>query len=537
VVDPIVAGITVLYFVGVIAIGWYSKQRMKSATDYYLAGRQIGSIVNGLALESTYLSPASMLGLPAFVFILGYPFWWAMMAIIAGMPLATLLTAAALRKYAPTSFADYYADRYNDQRLRWVIGLIVVFGAILYITLSIVGMALFLLAILKLPYIYGVIIGTLIVVFYVYYGGMIATSWNAAFQAALMTVAAVVAAIGIAIKLGGFGALHQAILENNPKFFNTASDIAPPHAFVSTWLAVMGWYFVWHFGFATMPYTVVRFFTTMDIKTARRSIFWTSLFAGIFYVALQIIGAASKVMIEKYHPLATPELAAKAAELKKPLAVLVLASIQKTYGVGTVTDYSMIAAVEALNNPVILGILVAGGLAIAMSTAAGWVMVVNTIVTRDWFDMLLGIKKAKEDPVMVARTVSVVFLLIGMFIAFNPPALVLDLSGWAFVVIIASIGPSLILGLWWKRANRTATWVTAVVMFVLHLYAWLKAKYVLGHHAWFFLNDVLGTKLVTPHQVWAIPAGFLLFIVVSLLTKPDSEEVVQKYCVELTQEA
>ncbi len=529
--DPVVVGITVLYFLAIIAIGWYSRVRMKSATDYYVAGRQIGSVVNGLALESTYLSPASMLGLPAYVFIIGYQFWWAMAAIIAGMPIATLLTAAAMRKYGPTSFADYYADRYNDQNLRWLVGIIVIFGAILYITLSIVGMGIFLLAILRFPYLYGVILGAVIVMIYVVFGGMVATSWNAAFQAVLMTIAAVIAALGIINYFGGLEAYHMAIIENNPKFFNTPSDIEPSHIYAATWLAVIGWFFVWHYGFATMPYTVVRFFTVMDMKTARRSIFWCTLFAGIFYLGLEIIGAGAKVIIEKAHPLVLQGTV-------PANAVKVLAYYAKTYGVGTVTDYSMVAAVEALQNPWVLGILCAGGLAIAMSTAAGWVMVVNVIVTRDWADMMLRSKFAKENPILMARIISVIFLAIGLIISINPPALVLDLSGWAFVVIIASIGPSLVLGLWWKGATRTATWVTAVIMFVLHLYAWLYAKFTLGKPHFFFLNEALGlskTAIVTPHQVWAIPVGFILFIVISLLTKKPDPEVVEKYCVQLTE--
>ena len=527
-VEVPVVGITVLYFLAIIVIGYYSRQRLKSATDYYVAGRQVGAVVNGLALESTYLSPASMLGLPAYVFILGYPFWWAMAAIIAGMPIATLLTASALRKYAPTSFADYYADRYNDQRLRWLVGIVTVIGAVLYITLSVVGMALFLLAIAKVPYIVGIVVGTIIVMLYVVWGGMIATSWNAAFQAALMTVAAVVAAIAILVKLGGINGFYEAVAANNPKFWNTPSDPEPPHLLSGTWIAVIGWFFVWHYGFATMPYTVVRFFTTMDIKTARRSIFWCTLAAGIFYMALQIIGAASKLMIE------TGPMGGEGAN-----AVSILKNYMAQYGVGGWPDYSMVAAVEALQNPWILGILCAGGLAIAMSTAAGWVMVVNTLVTRDWGDLMLKSRYARENPIALARIVSVIFLLVGLIIAINPPGLVLDLSGWAFVVIISALGPGLILGLWWKRATRAAMWTTAIVMTPLHLYAWLKAKLVLGHHAFFFLNDILfGNKaaLITPHQVWAIPVGFLLFIVVSLLTKPVEEEAVQKYCVDLTSE-
>ncbi|MEM4702430.1 MAG: cation acetate symporter, partial [Archaeoglobaceae archaeon] len=372
-VDPIVIGIVALYLIAVVVIGYFSRLRLKSAMDYYVAGRRIGAVVNGLALESTYLSPASMLGLPAYIFLIGYPFWWAMVAIICGMPLATLLTASALRKYAPVSFADYYADRFGDEKLRWWIGIIVIVGAILYITLSLVGMALFMVAILKMPYIIALIIGTIITMFYVVYGGMIATSWNAAMQAVVMSLAAIIAAIAIVWQLGGFEGVYFAAQQSYAKIWNTPAD-APDvaHIFSGSWVAILCWYFIWHYGFATMPYTVVRFFTVMDIKTARRSIFWCTLIAGAFYVALQLIGITAKYMIENYHPIAV-------AAGKNLTAMQVLGQIQKTYGIGTVVDYSMIAAVEALGNPAILGILCAGGLAIAMSTAAGWAVVVNTL--------------------------------------------------------------------------------------------------------------------------------------------------------------
>jgi SSS family solute:Na+ symporter len=532
-VDPVVIAIVAIYLIAVVVIGYYSRVRLKSAVDYYVAGRRLGSVVNGLALQSTYFSPASMLGLPAYIFLIGYPFWWGMMAIVAGMPIATLLTAAALRKYAPVSFADYYADRFGDERLRWWIGIIVIVGSILYITLSLVGMALFMVAILKIPYLIALIITTVITMFYVVYGGMIATSWNAAMQAVVMTFAGIIAAIAIVWQLGGFEGVYYAALKSYPKIWNTPAD-APdvPHLLSSTWIAVIGWFFVWHYGFATMPYTVVRFFTTMDIKTARRSIFWCTLAAGAFYVALQLIGITSKYMIEKYHPIAV-------AAGGNMTATQVLATIQKTYGIGTVTDYSMIAAVEALGNPVVLGILCAGGLAVAMSTAAGWAVVVNTIIARDWMVKLLKSKKAEERPILYGRLVAFIFLLIGFIVAIQPPALVLDLSGWAFIVVICSLGPGLVLGLWWKRATRAAMWITAIVMFIVSMVAWLRAHLVLGHHARFFLNDILfgnPNALITPHQVWTIPVGFILFIIISLLTKPPEEERVQKYCIELTKE-
>jgi SSS family solute:Na+ symporter len=529
-VDPMVIIIAVIYLIIVVVIGWYSRLRLKSPLDYYVAGRTLGSVVNGLALMSTYFSPASMMGIPAYILLLGYPFTWAQAAIIAGMPLATLLVAVPLRKYAPMSFADYYADRYHDEKLRWVVMVIVFIGGLLYTVLSLVGMGLAMVAILRIPYIIGLLIGTVITMIYILWGGMIATSWNAAYQSIVMTFVVILVTAVILASLGGLEGVYHTALKSYPRIWSTPADApAVPNVLTGSWIGVIGWYLSWHLGFAVMPYSVVRFFTTMDVKSARRSIFWCTLFSGAFYVCLAIIGISTKYLIEKFHPLQTGGLN----------ALQILGIIQKTYGIGTLADYSLIAVVESLGNPLLLGLLCAGALAVAMSTAAGWAIVINVLMVRDIAVKLLNSKRVAEKQVFYARLISAIFLVICFFVAISPPGLVADLSGWSFVLIISSIGPGLILGLWWKRATRTAMWATAVVMSVLHTIAWLRAHLVLGHHARFFLNDILFgdvNALITPNQVWTLPLGFVIFVILSLLTKPSPEEVVKKYCVELTKE-
>lgn len=527
-VSPIVIFAAVLYFVIVFGIGWYTRKAAVSAADYMVGGRKVGPVVNGAALASTYLSPASFLGLPAFVFILGYPFWWAMCGIIAGMPLASMITAAPLRKYAPVSFTDYYADRYEDQKfMRILVGLPTLFAGMAYVVLALVGTGLFMMAILHVPYVWAVLLATLAVMFYVYLGGMVATTWSNAFQGLMMAIAAFVCAIAILAHYGGFVGLGEAINANNPNFwFSPHNPEGASHPLMATWTGMIGFYFVWHFGFAAMPYTVVRFFTSMDVKAARRSVFWAVVFGGIMYWGLMIIGAAARVLIETLHPLMQAEGVTN--------AVTLLAKIKEIYAVGgvAVTDYSMIAAVEALRSPALLGVLVAGGLAIAMSTAAGWVMVLNVLIGRDWMGNVLGNKWAIENPVKSLRLWSIIILAVGGLLSLKPLALVLDLSGWAFVTIIATVGAPLILGLWWRRSTKAATYATIITFFPLTLYSWLYAKFNLGSPHWFFLSDK-DNLIATGHQVYWIPVSFIFFIVVSLLTKPPAEETIQKYCDDL----
>lgn len=541
-VNPIVIFMTVLYFAVIFIIGYMTRKASSDPMDYYVAGRKIGPVVNGAALAATFLSPASFLGLPAFIFLLGYPFWWAMVGIIGGMPLATMLTAAPLRKYAPVSFTDYYCDRYEDQKLmRILTGIPVLMGTWAYVVLSLVGTGLFMMAILKVPFVWAVMIGAVAVLFYVYMGGMVATTWSTAFQGVLMAIAAVVCGLAVLFHYGGFSSMANAVFTSTPNFWlMPGAQEGVSHALYKSWTGVFGFFFVWHFGFATMPYSVVRFFTAMDIKSARKSVVWCGVFGGAMYWGLIIIGTAARHLIEKLHPYMGQILNTADGPVTIENVTQVLTMIKSTYGVAgaAVTDYSMIAAIESLGNPWLLGLLVAGGLAIAMSTAAGWVVVGNVLLGRDWMGKAFGNKWAIQNPIKSLRLMTVLILLVGAYYSFNPLALVLDLSGWAFVMIVATLGVPLILGLWWPRATKAATYANIIVFFPLVLYSWLYARNVLGSPHWFFLSQMLygddkAKWISTPHQIYWVFVAFFFFVVVSLVTKPASEETIKKYCEDL----
>ncbi len=524
--DPIVIIGALIYLAIMIYIGWYSRKAALSATDYYVAGRKVGPFVNGSALAATYFSPASFLGLPAFIFLLGYPFWWALVGIIGGMPVATLLTAAPLRKYAPTSFTDYYADRYETKWMRLLAGIPTLIGGFAYVILSIIGCALFMLAILKINFTISVIIATVVVFVYIYYGGMVATTWSTAFQGIAMTVASVLGAAYVIYQFGGFNGMTDAVLANSPNFFNLPYvNEKPSSALMGMWTGIVGFYFTWHFGFSAMPYTVVRFFTSQDIKAARRSVFWAVLVGGLMYCGLIVIGTGARVLIETLHPLMQTGGFTDAMSLLKHM--------KEAYGVGgaAVTDYSMIAAMEALKSPFLLAVIAAGGLAIAMATAAGWTMVLNVLMGRDLIGKVFGSTWPEEKPVQVTRLMTTIVVFLSMFVAFNPPALVLDISGAAFVVILCSVGPPMILGIWWHRANTTAAAINIIVMTFLSAYSWLYANAKLGSAHWFFLSEKGG--IVTPHQFYWVFVGFIFFALVSLVTKPNSPEAIQKYSYDL----
>jgi SSS family solute:Na+ symporter len=218
-------------------------------------------------------------------------------------------------------------------------------------------------------------------------------------------------------------------------------------------------------------------------------------------------------------------------------AVSLLKHMKGLYNVGaaSVNDYSMISAMEALNNPFLMAIICAGGLAIAMSTAAGWTMVLNVLLGRDLIGKVFGSKWPEEKPVQATRLMTSVVLVICTVASFNPPALVLDISGAAFIVILCSVGPPLILGIWWEKANTTGAMVNIIVMTVLSTFSWMYANAALGSAHWFFLSQKGG--IVTPHQFYWVAVGFVFFILISLVSKPNSPEAIKKYCLDLRPEA
>ncbi|MEB3851121.1 MAG: hypothetical protein LRS49_00875, partial [Desulfurococcales archaeon] len=460
------------------------------------------------------------------------------------------LVAAQLRRYAPVSVLDYYADRYESpQASRVLLTLAVFWGGILYIVLSIVGMSLAMVAIAHLSYLTSLVISTLIVVVYVWFGGMIATTWNAALQAWIMLIAAWAVVAGLVAKVGGWSALWADLTQANPKFFYSGpynelfvktlvkANYDPSVLFASGAIGTILFYFTWHFGALSMPYAIVRIFTATDERTARWTLVWAGLIGNLFYIALIIIGSAAVFFIADYHPIAHQlmghEVEFKGKTMKfeewPPLvrSIIVLATLAKTYNVpGTnIADYSTLAVAEAVGSNVVLGILTAGALAIAMPTIASWAVLMSTIVSRDWPKHILGGELPPEKEILYARITATILILVGMAIAYKPPALILDMSGAAFVVLVSTLAPPLFFGIWWRRPGKMALLLHVIVIFPLSAFSWLYAKYHWGSPHAFFLDP----KYATPHQAYWVFIGFIWFIIVSLLTKPPSRETVEKY--------
>jgi len=301
----------------------------------------------------------------------------------------------------------------------------------------------------------------------------------------------------------------------------------PAMVFASGFFAMFCWYMVWNWGGITMPYAIVRIFTTFDRRTARWTLFWAPLFVWVFYTALTIIGIGARPVVEIFGPHPVIE---EAKKLHPVPSMGVFRWYYINYGIGSLVDYATIAVAEAIKNPWILGLAGAGILSIGMSTIAAWAMISATIVARDWPRFILGrgaLPPKRE--ILVARITMIVLLIVSLFIALAPPALILDLSGAAFLVIVTICGPPMFLGIWWKRGGPTAFKIYSVTMFIATVFSWLYSYLVWGSpHACVFYPS-----FATPHQVYWYPIGLVYWIILCLVTKPAKPETIKRYCEDL----
>ncbi len=162
-------------------------------------------------------------------------------------------------------------------------------------------------------------------------------------------------------------------------------------------------------------------------------------------------------------------------------------------------------------------------------------MVLNVVLGRDLIGKVFGSKWPDEKPIQVMRIMTAFVIIVSALLSIDPPALVLDISGSAFLVIICATAPAMVLGIWWDKATKAAAYVTIFVMTFVTGGSWLYAFYVQKSPHWFFLSDP-SNKIPTPHQFYWIPISFLLFIVVSLLTQPPKPEIVKKYSLDIRPE-
>ena len=287
----------VMFFIfdaGTLGITYWAAQRTRSAADFYAAGGGITGFQNGLAIAGDYMSAASFLGISGLVFASGFDGLIYSVGWLVGWPIILFLIAERLRNLGKYTFADVVSFRLEQMPFRSLSALGTLTVVAFYLIAQMVGAGKLIELLFGLPYLYAVILVGALMIVYVAFGGMVATTWVQIIKACLLLGGATFMALAV---LWHFGfspeALFKAAVDTHPKHLSIMAPgnlVTDPVSAVSLGLALM-------FGTAGLPHILMRFFTVADAKAARKSVFYATGFIGYFYILTFIIGFGAITLV------------------------------------------------------------------------------------------------------------------------------------------------------------------------------------------------------------------------------------------------
>ena len=459
--------ILAIYLIGMTIIGIYFTKRAHSSEDHYwTAGRSINSCVGAFALFAALASSSSLMGAVGSGVALGIPFLFAYgFGAVAILPFTMFLVSGQIRRSGVATLPEFFKQRFGNS-VQVVSVFIVVVGMTFYMVPQMTASGLIGSYVLGIEYKTAVIVLGLGCTLYAALGGMWAITYTDLIQGALILIGMFVLAALVLFEHGGLSALVQDALAAAPHF----GDVTQP------WLSYFGLFlaFLW-FGIVS-PSAVMRNFASRDARTARRSALWACL----LYLLVFVFGFV---------------VAAGGASLG------ILDTLENR-------DMIFVSVIEHYMSPVLAGIMFAGLLAAIMSSADAMLLAISAGVARDIYKEYINKEASEKTVTRIGFAVMIVASIIGILIAINPPQLIAIMVGWVGGFLLSSFGFPLVLGIWWKRANKQGALAG-----------------MLGGAIMFLILVITEPFALVSEPIIAAPVSLLLTIVVSLATSPPSEEI------------
>lgn len=293
-INYVAIGMFLFFVLITLVITYYSNKKSQSTQGFYTAGGQITGLQNGMAIAGDFMSAASFLGIVALVFLNGFDGLIYSIGFLVGWPVILFLIAEKFRNLGKFTFADITAYRLNAKPIRFLSAISGLSVVIFYLIAQMVGAGQLIEVLFGLPYASAVIIVGILMIFYVTFGGMHATTWVQIIKACLLLGGSTFMAIMI-LYLTKFDLNYyftQAIA-NHPK----GEAIMKPGTFLPDTISAISLGLALMFGTAGLPHILMRFFTVKDAKEARKSVFYATGFIGYFYILTFIIGFGAIVLL------------------------------------------------------------------------------------------------------------------------------------------------------------------------------------------------------------------------------------------------
>ncbi len=481
-------GILFVAFTIVIYAGIGVLSRTTQLSAYYLAGRQVPPVFNGMATAADWMSGASFVAMAGGVFMSGYPYLAFVVGWTGGYVLVATLMAPYLRKFGCYTVPDFIGTRYGGNFARILAVIVLFVASFTYVTAQIDATGTIAARAFQIPFEVGVWFGLSGILICSMLGGMRAVTWTQVAQYIVLIVAYLLPVFWMSISQGfglipqlSYGHAVERIMELEP-IIGVGTQLAQEKIAGLSVLSVLhatpkeGAMAAWQFislaacmmlGTASLPHILMRYFTTPSVRDARASVAWSLGFIFLLYFTAPALATFSKLQ------LLDPNMATSI--IGKPIAdVMALEWIQKWSSIGMLAvrdvagdgilhingffirpDIIVLATPEIAGLPyVISGLVAAGGLAAAMSTADGLLLAIANALSHDLYYKIINPKAETRTRLIVARVLLLVIGAGAAIVASMKLTSILGAVAWAFCFAMSGLFVPLVLGVWWKRANR-----------------------------------------------------------------------------------
>ncbi|HEX5638564.1 MAG TPA: sodium:solute symporter family protein [Burkholderiaceae bacterium] len=540
--------ITIYAFIGVLS-------RTMAVEAYYVAGRSVPPVFNGMATAADWMSGASFVAMAGGIFMSGHPYMAFIVGWTGGYILVATLMAPYLRKFGCYTVPDFIGTRYGGKLTRFCAIVVLVVASFTYVTAQITATGTIAARAFQIPFEIGVWFGLFGILVCSMLGGMRAVTWTQVAQYIVLIIAYLIPIFWMSIVQGfgwlphfEYGAAVRRIMELEPIIgvgtasvdtvaglkVVTALHATPPEGAMAAWkfVTLVACMMI---GTASLPHILMRYFTTPSVRDARNSVAWSLFFIFLLYFSAPALATFSKLqMIDPNLPTsiigATIDHVNSLEWIQKWASIGLLA-IRDSNADGLLQinefflnpDIIVLATPEIAGLPyVISGLVAAGGMAAAMSTADGLLLAMANALSHDLYYKIIDPKAEVKKRLLTARILLLVIGAGGALVASLKLTGILGAVAWAFCFAMSGLFFPLVLGVWWKRANRPGALAGMIVGLGV---GWWYLLAVRNPEAWYGIaKPWLGLDDIR-FGIVGTTASLIAMVVVTLLTKEPSEEI------------
>ncbi|MFM4702180.1 sodium:solute symporter family protein [Aeromonas bivalvium] len=544
----IVVGLTFALYIGIAV--W---ARAGSTKEFYVAGGGVHPVANGMATAADWMSAASFISMAGLISFMGYDGAVYLLGWTGGYVLLALCLAPYLRKFGKFTVPDFIGDRYYSQTARTVAVVCAILISFTYVAGQMRGVGVVFSRFLEVDITTGVVIGMAVVFFYAVLGGMKGITYTQVAQYCVLIFAYMVPAFFISIMMTGhilpqtgFGA--TLVDGSNTYLLDKLDTISQDLGFASYTDGIKSKMDVFAItcalmvGTAGLPHVIVRFFTVPKVRDARISAGWALLFISFLYTTAPAVAAFARVnMVDTINGADGQGTEYANAPLwVKNWEKTGLISHEDKNGDGRMfysnddrNEMKVDRDIIVLANPEIarlpnwvIALVAAGGIAAALSTAAGLLLVISTSISHDLLKRNLMPNITDKQELRYARGAAAVAILVAGYLGINPPGFVAEVVAFAFGLAAASFFPAIIMGIFYKKMNKEGAiaGMLAGIVFTIGYIIYFKGIFIAPMAANVPENWLFG---ISPEGIGTVGMviNFVVSYVVSLLTKPVPEEV------------